>query len=96
MPIRKYDNANIYSSLQAEHLWTVLNATDVLVTQASSVGIDAYLLNKAVVQLQQSIFSKDVNYSELGIAFIANDITDESIVKEKLEVFGLKHSEEHK
>lgn len=76
VPIRKYDNANIYSSLQAEHLWTVLNATDVLVTQASSVGIDAYLLNKAVVQLQQSIFSKDVNYSELGIAFIANDITD--------------------
>lgn len=76
VPIRRYDNDNVYTSSQEEHLWTVLNACDVLVTQASSVGIDAHLLNKAIVQLQQSIFSNDVNYSELGVAFIANSYTD--------------------
>jgi hypothetical protein len=51
-----------------DHLPTLLNAVDVVVTMSSTVGLEAALLGRPVVTLENSVISPDAPYAAMGIA----------------------------
>lgn len=54
---------------QNECLHELLHAVDLVVVMSTTVGLEAALIGKPVVALNQSIFSPDMPYADMGIAY---------------------------
>ncbi len=52
----------------AQDLSSLLSAVDLVITMASTVGLEAAILGKPVVSIQMSQYSKDAPYSDLNVA----------------------------
>ena len=54
---------------QVEDLYELLYAVDLVVVMSTTVGLEAALIGKPVVALNMSIFSPDMPYADMGIAY---------------------------
>lgn len=59
---------NVYLSPRGESLHSLLHAVDIVVVTASTVGLEANLIGKDVISIDNSIFTKDAPYSKMGIS----------------------------
>lgn len=59
---------NIYLGESNESLYLTLAGVDLVVVLASTVGLQAALLDKPVLCMRQSIFSDDAPYGKMGVA----------------------------
>lgn len=67
------DLGALEQSAREEPLAELLHAVDVVVTMGSTVGLEAALAGRRVVQILGSTYSADVPYAEEGIAIAAPD-----------------------
>ena len=63
-------------SSQKDDLNQLLTAVDCVVVLASTVGMQAALLGKPLVNIKLSIFSKDAPYDEMGLSTGVDDLND--------------------
>jgi hypothetical protein len=61
-------STNVLLSSADENLHAMLHCMDIIVTGASTVGLEGYLAGKKVISIDTSIFSDDVKYSSFGIS----------------------------
>ncbi|MEY8212913.1 MAG: hypothetical protein RPR97_00380, partial [Colwellia sp.] len=59
---------NILSSPKSENLHALLHAVDIVVVAASTVGLEASLIGKNVISVDDSIFTLDAPFSQMGIS----------------------------
>jgi len=58
----------VYFSPREEDLHGLLHAVDIVIVTASTVGLEAYLVGKKVISVDNSIFTEDAPYSRMGIS----------------------------
>lgn len=59
---------NVFWSSIEEKMTDILFSCDCLVTIASTIALEAHLINKPVITVDKSIFSADVPFSKMGIS----------------------------
>ena len=62
-------STNVLLSPPDENVHAMLHCMDIVVTAASTVGLEGYLAGKKVISIDTSIFSEDVKYSSFGISY---------------------------
>ncbi len=75
--VRPHPSENMDKRVQLEHveygqdgdLHELLYAVDLVVVMSTTVGLEAALIGKPVVALNMSIFSPDMPYADMGIAY---------------------------
>jgi hypothetical protein len=63
-------------STSDENLDTLLAAVDCVVVLSSTVGLQAALMGKPLVNIKLSIFSRDAPYDDMGISIGVDDVAD--------------------
>ena len=58
----------VYFSPVKESLHGLLHCTDIVIVTTSTVGLEAHLMNKKVVSINNSIFTNDAPFSQMGIS----------------------------
>lgn len=74
--VRKYQKAGQVLVTQTGHLYKLIVASDVVVTQFSNVGLEAAVLRKKVLSVQLSDESPVLDFGALGIADVVYSIDD--------------------
>lgn len=60
---------NVSLSLKSDNLHVLIHAVDLVIVTASTVGLEAYLAGKPVISVDNSIWTKDAPYSQMGISY---------------------------
>lgn len=61
-------------SPREENLHGLLHAVDIVIVTASTVGLEAYLIGKPIISIDNSIFTADAPYSSMGISYGVSNI----------------------
>ncbi len=80
-----YDSTKVFFSKTTQLMTDVLFSCDCLVTIASTIALEAYLIGKPVVTVDMSIFTEDAPFSNMGISLGVDSIFHiESAIKKAL------------
>lgn len=66
----------VYISNSQEDLAVLLKSVDVVVTMTSTVGLEAFMLNKPLVTIEQSVYCGDLSYAQKGMARAVRDLSN--------------------
>ena len=58
----------VFFSPREQSLHGLLHAVDIVIVTASTVGLEAHLVGKKVISVDNSIFTEDTRYSSMGIS----------------------------
>jgi len=78
-PSHKFDNFSFSERVfldQGFDLLTLLHASDIVVTTASTVGIQAQIVGKPLICVNLSVYAEDVNYEEFGEVVRVNSLDE--------------------
>jgi hypothetical protein len=85
-------------SPSSEPIAALLNAVDLVVVTASTVGLEAAIAGRPVISIDMSIFTPDTNYASLGVSHgigAINEISDaiRAVLAQSTKKFGYEKSE---
>ncbi|TDB52583.1 CDP-glycerol glycerophosphotransferase family protein [Photorhabdus luminescens] len=70
------EQENVKLSSKDENLHTLLHSIDLIIVTASTVGLEAHLIGKPVITIDNSIFTDDAPFSKMGISTGVKEISE--------------------
>lgn len=70
------EQENVKLSSKDEDLHTLLHSMDLVIVTASTVGLEAHLIGKPVITIDNSIFTDDAPFSKMGISSGVKEISE--------------------